>query len=170
MAEIKFADSFEINIEELIDLIIYQMNNGYMYNGKSECFIFHNEDDERQLSFLEKRINNVVTLDKEFKRWFVNDLAITVNDISEHAFENGLRIGFSLLKSLLTAEIPEIHVVHHEPLKTSLPVQPASDLDSVLVDYLKNVIPYLKNEQKILVYSDIKSAFLESMEKTLKLF
>ena len=112
MAEIKFADSFEINIEELIDLIISQMNNGYMYNEKSECFIFHNEDDERQLSFLEKRINNVVTLDKEFKRWFVDDLAIMVNDISEHAFENGLRIGLSFVKKLLTAEMPEIHVTH----------------------------------------------------------
>lgn len=114
MIEIKFADSFEINIEELIDLIISQMNNGYAYNGKSECFIFHNEDDERQLSFLEKRINNVVTLDKKFKRCFVNDLELMINDISEHTFENGLRIGLSFLKNLLTAEMPEINMIHKE--------------------------------------------------------
>ncbi|MDE6834212.1 MAG: hypothetical protein K2J39_08240 [Ruminococcus sp.] len=70
----------------------------------------------------------------------------------------------------MNAETPEIHVIHHEPPKTSIPVQPSSDLDAVLVDYLKSVIPYLKSEQKISVYSDIKSAFLKSTEKTLKLF
>ena len=166
MPEIKFADSFEINIEKIVDFINFHMNCGYAYNEKSEIYEFYNEADERQISFLEERINNVVTLDEEFKKGF----AIMAGCISNHAFENGLRIGLSLLRSLLTAEIPEIHVVHHETPKTDIPVQPSSDLDSVLVDYLQSVIPYLKSEQKISVYSDIKSAFLKSTEETLKLF
>jgi len=170
MSEKFFADSFEISIEKIVDLINCHMNCSYVYNGKSEIYEFYNEEDERQISFLEERINNVVTLDEEFKKGFTNDLEIMAGCISDHAFNNGLRIGLSLLKSLLTAKMPEIHVVHHEPPKTDIPVQPSSDLDSVLVDYLQSVIPYLKSEQKISVYSDIKSAFLKSAEDTLKLF
>ena len=169
MYERKFADSFEINIEKIMDLIIFNMDNGDMHYGKNTIFEFHNEEDEKQMSFLEERINNVIALDDEFKRCFTNDLEIMAGCISNHAFENGLRIGLSLLKSLLTAETPEIHVVHHEP-KQNIPVQPSSDLDAVLVDCLKNVIPYLKNEQKKSLYSDIKSAFMKSAEEILKLF
>lgn len=170
MSEKKFADSFEINIEKLVNWITFHMDNGDMYNGASEIVEYHNAEDEKRISFLEERINNVVALDNNFKRHFTNDLEIMASCISANAFENGLRVGLSLLKSLLTAETPEIHVVHHETPKTDIPVQPSSDLDSVLVDYLQSVIPYLKSEQKISVYSDIKSAFLKSAEDTLKLF
>ena len=170
MTERKFADSFKIDIEKLVNLIMFHMDNGAMYTEKDEIFEYYNAKDEKRISFLEERINNVVDLDEEFKKWFANDLEIMAGRISDHAFENGLRIGLSLLKSLLTAEMPEIHVVHHETPKADIPVQPSSDLDAVLVDYLQSVIPYLKSEQKILIYSDIKSAFLESAEETLKLF
>lgn len=170
MSEVRFADSFEVDIEKLVNLITFHMNSGHVYNEKSEIFEYHNEEDERQISFLEERINNVITLDDKFKKCFNNDLEVTVGCISEHAFKNGLRIGLSLLKSLITSETPEIHIVRHEPPKTDIPVQPPSELDTLLVDYLKNVIPYLKSEQKISVYSDIKSAFLKSAEETLKLF
>lgn len=170
MTERKYADSFKIDIEKLVNLIMFHMDTGAMYTEKDEIFEYYNAEDEKRISFLEERINNIVALDEEFKRWFTNDLEIMACRISENAFENGLRIGLSLLKSLLTAEMPEIHVVHHETPKADIPVQPSSDLDSVLVDYLQSVIPYLKSEQKISVYSDIKSAFLKSAEETLKLF
>ena len=169
MPERKYADSFEINIEKLMDLVMFQMEEKAM-TEEDAFYEYYNAEDEKRISFLEERIKNVVGLDEEFKRWFNSDLAITAGNISVHAFENGLRIGLSLLKSLLTAETPEIHVVHHEPLKTSIPVQPSSDLDTVLVDCLKNVIPYLKNEQKKSLYNDIKSAFITSAEEILNLF
>ena len=169
MPERKYADSFKINIENLMESIMFQMDEKAM-TEENAFYEYYNAEDEKRISFLEERINNVVGLDKEFKRWFTNDLTITAGCISAHAFENGLRIGLSLLRSLLTAETPEIHVVHHETPKTDIPVQSSSDLDSVLVDYLQSVIPYLKSEQKISVYSDIKSAFLKSAEETLKLF
>lgn len=170
MSERKFADSFEINIEKLINLIMFQMEERAMNTEENAFYEYYNAEDEKRISFLEERIKNVVGLDEEFKRWFANNLTITAGNISVNAFKNGLKIGLSLLRSLLTAETPEIHVVHHEPLKTNIPVQPSSDLDAVLVDYLKSVIPYLKSEQKISVYSDIKSAFLKSAEESLKLF
>ena len=35
-----------------------------------------------------------------------------IGTIANNSFENGLRIGLNLLQSLLTAELPEIHVIH----------------------------------------------------------
>ena len=163
MYERKFADSYEFNMEKIYEMLFFHMR-------ENENFEYFCKEDVERMDVLTERLNNIMVLDEGFKKKFVSDLNNTMYYVSSNSFDNGLRIGLSLLKSLLTAEMPEIHIVHHEPPKTSIPVQPSSDLDAVLVDYLKSVIPYLKSEQKILVYSDIKSAFLESAEETLKLF
>lgn len=163
MAEKIFADSYEFNMKKIYEMLFFHIR-------EHENFEYFCKEDEERINVLTERLNNIMALDEEFKNKFVNDLNNTMCYASSNSFENGLRVGLSLLKSLLTAEMPEIHVVHHETPKTDIPVQPSSDLDSVLVDYLKNVIPYLKREQKILVYSDIKAAFLESAEETLQLF
>ena len=101
----------------------------YSLDGKFICQVFP------KIRSLFRGLN-----EEEFKRQFDDDLHNTVAYVSSNSFSNGLRIGLSLLKSLLTAEIPEIHGVHHMPNKTERrckPIQNPSEIDEVFIAYTK---------------------------------
>lgn len=143
MPERKFADSYEMNINKMHDAIMFWFCN------RENVETFNKEDDER-MNELEDRINNIMGLDEKFKINFTGDMQRTIVDASFNGFENGLRIGLSLLKNLLTAEIPEIHTVRHEPSRTERrckPVHQQSDINHTFIEYIKKVMPYLKDEQ-----------------------
>ncbi len=110
--------------------------------------LFDSEDDER-MNELEDRINNIMGLDEHFKSSFNNDMQIAMNLASCNGFENGLRIGLSLLKNLLTAELPEIHIFKHEPDRTERrcpPVCQESDTEQVFIDYVNKCCMFLSEE------------------------
>lgn len=102
MPERRFANSYEIDIKKLCSFIISQMLQHERYE------LFNSEDEER-VQALEDRINNIMSLDEQFKNDFSDDMQLTIATAANNAFENGLQIGLSLLHSLLTAELPEIH-------------------------------------------------------------
>ena len=108
MCERKYADAYEFNIEK-----IYEMLTSHIINN--ENFDYFCKEDEKRINALSERLNNIMALDVAFKKEFISDLSTTMDYVSINSFNNGLRIGLSLLKSLLTAEIPEIHIVHHIP-------------------------------------------------------
>ena len=77
-----------------------------------------------------------------------NTIYMSVND----AFENGLRIGLSVLKNLFTAEIPVIKTVSTEiPIldRRCKSVDETNDLATVITEYMTKVIPMLEDNQKI---------------------
>lgn len=102
----KFADSYEMDIEKIKEVICQQI-------AFSDDIVLYNKDDEEQINKLNAKINSLpVDKDESFQLSIVfND---TVNDISYHSFCNGLTIGLSLCKNLITAELPEISVIHKE--------------------------------------------------------
>lgn len=102
MYERKFANSYEMDIKKLCNFIIFQMLQ------REKCELFNSEDEER-VQALEDRINNIMALDEQFKNDFSEDMQFTMATAAYNAFENGLQIGLSLLHSLLTAKLPEIH-------------------------------------------------------------
>lgn len=161
MPERKYADSYDINLEKLHDMLCYNIL-------LKENFDYATKEDDERLNALSDRINNVMALDEEFKRKFDDDLYNTVAYVSSNSFENGLRIGLSLLKSLLTAEMPEIHVVHHMPNKTERrckPVQNIAEIDEVFIDYTKKILPYLTDSQKMILQSGIEAMIEENTEE-----
>lgn len=106
MYERKFADAYDMNMKKICNMILYHISN----NEDFCCFCKEDEEREDELT---ARLNNTA-LDADFKREFANGLNDTINYVSWNSFENGLRIGLSLLKNLLTAEPPEINVIHKE--------------------------------------------------------
>lgn len=106
MYERKFADAYDMNMKKICNMILYHISDN------EEICCFCKEDDERA-DELTARLNNTA-LDANFKREFANGLNDAINYASWNSFENGLNIGLSLLKNLLTAEPPEINVIHKE--------------------------------------------------------
>lgn len=130
MPERRFANSYEIDIKKLCSFIIFQILQRERYE------LFNSEDEER-VQTLEDRINNIMSLDEQFKNDFSDDMQFTIATAASNAFENGLQIGLSLLHSLLTAELPEIHTVRHEPSRAERrcpPVHQQSDVDHTFID------------------------------------
>lgn len=102
----KYADTLKINAENLIKMIIT-----YTSDGNSNIYEYYNEDDEKQIIYLETMLSHT-DLSKKFVKHFENELEVVIGTISNNAFENGLKVGLNLLQSLLTAEPPKIHVTH----------------------------------------------------------
>ena len=102
----EYADILKINAENLIKLII-----SYTSDGDGDIYEYYNEDDERLIVYLEEMLSHT-DLDKRFRKRFENELEVIIGTIANNSFENGLRVGLNLLQSLLTAELPEIHVTH----------------------------------------------------------
>lgn len=166
MCERKYADAYEFNIEK-----IYEMLTSHIINN--ENFDYFCKEDEKRINALSERLNNIMALDVAFKKEFISDLSTTMDYVSINSFNNGLRIGLSLLKSLLTAEIPEIHIVHHVPNKTEkqyTSVQQQSDLDPTFIDYVKKILPYLTHEQKLQLQGRIEYLLDKNIKEHLNLF
>lgn len=100
----KYADTLKINAENLIELIIRSTSD-----GDSDIYEYYNEDDKKQIIYLETMLSHT-DLDTKFRKHFENELEVIIDTISNNSFENGLRVGLNLLQSLLTSELPEIHV------------------------------------------------------------
>lgn len=100
----KYADTLKINAENLIELIIRSTSD-----GDSDIYEYYNEDDKKQIIYLETMLSHT-DLGTKFRKHFENELEVIIDTISNNSFENGLRVGLNLLQSLLTSELPEIHV------------------------------------------------------------
>lgn len=166
MSEIKFADSYEFNMEKIHEMLISHILN-------NENFNYFCKEDEERMNALSERLNNIMALDVAFKKGFISDLSITMDYVSINSFENGLRIGLSLLKSLLTAEIPEIHIVHHIPSETEkryTPVQQQSEFNPKFLEYTEKILPYLTDEQKFQLQGRMEFFLDKNIKEHLDLF
>lgn len=166
MYERKFADSYEFNIKN-----IYEMLSSYIV--EKEDFEYFCKEDVERMNALTERINNIMLLDEGFKREFVSDMNNAMCYASSNSFDNGLKIGLSLLKSLLTAEIPEIHVVHHIPSETEkryTPIQQQSDFNPTFIEYTKKILPYLTDEQKFQLQGRMEFFLDKNIKEHLDLF
>lgn len=166
MNAMRFADSYELNIDNVSEAILSQV-------CEKENVDFCSEETNLRIHNFEERIENIMALDESLKTSLVNDLQLTICFSTADAFENVLRIGLSLLKALITAELPEIRVVHCEPIKIErrcTPVQEPSELDPTLMDYMKKVLPYLKEEQKLRLQGRMEAMFEMNRNEPFDLF
>lgn len=166
MTEREFADSYEFDMKKIYEMLFFHMR-------ENENFEYFCKEDDERINALTKRLDNIMALDEEFKKEFVSDLNNTMCYASSNSFENGLKIGLSLLKSLLTAEMPEIHVIHHLPHKTErryIPAQQPSELDPTFIDYIKKVLPYLKDDQKMRLQGRMEAMIEKNIKEHLDIF
>ncbi|MDE6789390.1 MAG: hypothetical protein K2J47_08750 [Ruminococcus sp.] len=142
MKEITNADSFEMNMDSIFDAVIMQI---YERENVDYC----SDETKLKIQGFVDRTSNLMMLDEKSKISIVNELDLIINISNSEAFENGLKIGLSVLKNLLTAEMPVIHTVNSEMPKLERRCKPADetfDVDERLIDYMKNTFPYLEKE------------------------
>ncbi|MDE6780368.1 MAG: hypothetical protein K2J40_02775 [Ruminococcus sp.] len=106
MYERKFADSYDMNMKKIHNMIRW-------YIADAEETNFYCKEDEARIDELKKRLDSIL-IDHDFKMEFIDDLQDSLYYVSLNSFDNGLEVGLSLLKNLLTAEPPEINVIHKE--------------------------------------------------------
>ena len=162
MKEITNADSFEMNMNNIFNAVVAQLCN-------EQNVDFNSEATNLSIQGYIDTVENVAGLDEELKFVLLNSLYELTNDIAYDAFANGLRIGLSVLKNLLTAEIPVIRTVDYEIPKLKRrckPVDETYDVDEMLTDYLKKTLPYLEREQKFELQGRIEAiVHKNTMEK-----
>ncbi len=155
---------YEMNIKQIHDSIM-----NFIFDHEN-IDVFNKEDEER-LNALEERINNIMALDERFKNSFINDMQIAFNYASYNGFENGLQIGLSLLKNLLTSELPEIHIVKHEPDRTErrCPVIcNESDTEQAFTDYVKKCCVFLSESQMCRIQGRIEEMITDNVKRLVK--
>lgn len=144
MKEILNADKFEVSMETILNALILQFGK----NGIS----YVSEKVELEMQLLSSCIESLVRFDDELKMRLIDNLSNIIYDSTNDAFENGLRIGLSVLKNLFTAEIPVIKTVSAEISvleRRCKSVDETNDLNTVITEYITKVIPMLEDSQKI---------------------
>ncbi len=138
-----------MTLDEIQNAIHLQLFSGYANNSKLHLDYVTDEDYTR-LCELRDRIDHLTDLDEKFKYQFCSDLDTTVLTACGNAYDIGFRIGVSILKCLLNAEIPVLQITHRpaERLEREKPVYECSSFDNKLLTYLKNAMPHLTDVQK----------------------
>lgn len=144
MKEILNADKFETNMETIFNALILQ------FDKKGISYV--SEKVELEIQLFSSCIESLVRIDDELKMCLIDNLSNVIYRSANDAFENGLKIGLSLLKNLFTAEIPVIKTVSAEmPVleRRCKSVDETNDLDTVITEYMTKIIPMLEDNQKI---------------------
>ena len=144
MKEILNADKMEVSMETIFNALILQFEK----NGIS----YVSEKVELEIQLFSNCVESLVRFDDELKMRLIDNLYNTIYMSVNDAFENGLRIGLSVLKNLFTSKIPVIKTVSAEiPIldRRCKSVDETNDLDTVITEYMTKVIPMLEDNQKI---------------------
>ncbi|MDE7363909.1 MAG: hypothetical protein K2N27_03325 [Ruminococcus sp.] len=151
-----------IDIENLVALIRESLlNKGYD--------IYSDESVER-LNALGERIEKDPCFSKRFKAQLINELTIAVDSASLESFENGLLVGLGVLKNLLTAENPEIHIVTTNPKNRPERYTPEYPLNPEFTEYMAWADRHLSDIEKGRIISEAEAFIENNREKTYSFF
>ena len=151
-----------IDIENLVVLIKDSLlNKGYD--------IYSDESVER-LNILEERIKKDPCFSKRFKAQLINELTIAVDSASLESFENGLRVGLGILKNLLTAENPEIHIAAKNSESRPERYTPEYPPNPEFTEYMAWADRHLSDIEKGRIISEAEAFIENNREKTYGLF
>ena len=159
------------NASDVIDMRmddIFTMVTKYIYE-ETNCD-YYSDDTVRRMNSIESRIDQNGYLDQEFKIQFSNDFNTTVNFAAADAFENGLRVGLSLLKCLLGADVPKIIVEQAEPEKRPARFTPIYRDSEDFTDYMKWASIRLTDEEKGQIESKVQYFIIKHRESNSRLF
>ena len=140
---------------------------------ESENCDYYSDETSRRIDSLIERLDSLTCIDREFNVQFTNNFYDTVNEAAYEAFDNGLRIGLSLLRSLLTAETPEIHILHNNPPKRKPRIAPLSgtiNSNHAFMEYMSDAVTKLTEYEKGQIQSRTEYMIENHREENDKLF
>lgn len=127
----------DMNMEKVIDAV-----NTYILE-KENCD-YYSDKTNRQIESLIERLDALTCIDQQFNIQFSNNIYDTVNEAAYEAFDNGLRIGLSLLRSLISAETPDIHILHENPPKRKSRYAPITAAENSNQEFMEHKCIFLK--------------------------
>lgn len=151
-----------IDIENLVALILKSLlNKGYdIYSDKSV----------ERLNALGERVEKNPCFSNRFKAQLIDELTIAVDSASLESFENGLRVGLGILKNLLTAENPEIHIVTKNSESRPERYTPEYSPNPEFTEYMAWADRHLSDVEKGRIISEAEAFIENNREKTYSLF
>lgn len=112
-----------------------------------------------QMNSLEKRIDDLIYLNKNFKVKFSNDLLDLVCGIESESFYKGFEVGTAIVKYLFSQETPIISFMNRPPKrKEEQPTETAelTDTDKQLIEYIKEKLPLVTEKNKSRLQAQIE--------------
>lgn len=139
-----------------------------LYIGNEDLSICSDQLYE-QMNSLEKRIDDLIYLNKNFKVKFNNDLLDLICNVESESFYKGFEVGTAIVKYLFSQETPIISFMNRPPKrKEEQPTETAelTDTDKQLIKYITENIPLITEKNKsrlqgqIEVYADPEYRYL----------
>lgn len=131
------------------------------YLGAENISICSEEIDE-QMHRLEKRVDDLIYLNRDFKTKFRNDLLDLICNVESESFYKGFEVGTAIVKYLFSQETPIISFMNRPPKrKEEQPTETAelTDTDKRLIEYIKEKLPLVteKNKSKLQAQIEVYS-------------
>ena len=134
---------------------------------------YYSDKTDRRIESLIERLDSLPCIDRQFNIQFSNNIYDTVNDAAYEAFDNGLRVGLSLLRALLSAETPEIHILHENSPKRKpryAPITAAVNSNHAFMEYMSDAVTKLTEYEKGQIQSRTEYMIENHREENNKLF
>lgn len=136
------------------------------YLGAENISICSEEIDE-QMNRLEKRIDDLIYLNRDFKTKFSNDLLDLICNVENESFYKGFEVGTAIVKYLFSQETPTISFINRQRKEEQPPenTEP-TETDKQLIKYITENIPLITEKNKsrlqgqIEVYADPEYRYL----------
>ena len=159
-------NTVDMNMEEIITAVTDHLLN-------NENCDYYSDKTDRRIESLIERLDSLTCIDRQFNIQFSNNIYDTVNEAAYEAFDNGLRVGLSLIKSLVLAAPPEIHILHENPPKRKprfAPVMSAMNSSQQFIDYMNEASVRLTDYEKGQIQSRTEFLLENHREDNDKLF
>lgn len=143
-------EDIKMTVDEIREAMRLQLFGGYAENTELDLDYITDEDYTR-MEALHDRIGRCMAMDDKYKLQMQNDMDMTILAACSNAYEVGFNLGVSILKCLLNAEMPTIHVLHRpaERLERAMPAEEKTSVDNKLTACMAATLPYMTEEQKI---------------------
>lgn len=136
------------------------------YLGAENILICSEEIDE-QMHRLEKRVDDLIYLNRDFKTKFSNDLLDLICNVENESFYKGFEVGTAIVKYLFSQETPTISFINRQRKEEQPPenTEP-TETDKQLIKYITENIPLITEKNKsrlqgqIEVYADPEYRYL----------
>ncbi|MDE6020170.1 MAG: hypothetical protein K2H01_04110 [Ruminococcus sp.] len=143
-------EDIKMTVDEIRKAMHLQLFSGCAVDSSLDVS-FVTEEDSARMDEIRSRIDNCMAMDEKFKIQLQNDVDITLLVACSNAFDVGFNLGVSILKCLLSTEVPTIHVLHRpaERFERTIPMEEKTSVDDKLTACMTAALPYMSERQKI---------------------
>lgn len=143
-------EDIKMTVDEIREAMRLQLFDGSANNTELDLDYITDEDYTR-MEEVRDRLDRCTAMDEDFKIQLQNDMDMTILAACSNAYDVGFNLGVSILKCLLNAEMPTIHVLHRpaERLERAMPAEEKTSVDDKLTACMAATLPYMTEDQKI---------------------